>query len=866
MSATVTIVRASAGSGKTYLLSARYIAAALRHPTAFRSILAVTFTNKATSEMKERIVKQLYLLSRGEDDGFAKTVSEYCDYSPQEIQQRASVTLSAILKDYSSFSVSTIDKFFQRIIRSFFKELGLDISYEVVIDQKVAMSEAIESVIEKSAHSSQLSKMVWRIVSSKLESGKKVNFQRELDEIFTSAIGAGFFTNQNAELAEVEEVFSELQSLYKEIKSSITEQCAEACRLITDSGLSPLDFKYGKSSFANYFFNIVRGGKVTAPGARFRNIAENQSPSDAVTLKGDKGAVMAILPRIMELTSSIMSVYDQTKEVLFSFEAIVSNFSRYTLLRQLGVELDEILAQKGQLSISSTTALLKRIVEGASVPFIFERLGSRYSTIFIDEFQDTAQSQWDGFLPLVEEAASQSNGGAVMIIGDIKQAIYRWRGGDWKLLGSKVEEDLKGHTDVKTLNISWRSEENIVEFNNRVLRSVVTLGEAIISKLTDACDEDLAKSLLDTLPSAYSDLEQKSAPHRVGTGRGYVEISRLPSEETIEWAVDRIEELKGRYTPSRIGILVREKANGNLIAEALTARGVEFMSEELLKVSNSAVVRFIVNVMRYSVSRDAIVMRAMEFYLDREVSKSELLEIEELKLFGVLEVVERIVDLFKLNDSELYYLQTLYNLCYGYMAQGGTIANFIEAWDQGLMESAVVLPESDSAVKIMTIHKAKGLEFDAVVLPFVKWSLSPRPNSYMWLNSQRAPYSQFGLYPINFKNELAESVYARDYYIEGVSSIVDNINLLYVALTRARTELYVGLGDFSTDRKGDVGALVNGAVGEILGEGNTYGVKPQVSGVIESEDSENKNTLQLSQFKSYSVPELKISAGELDTI
>ncbi len=812
--------------------------------------------------MKERIISQLHQLSIGSDRAFADTIASITGYSHPEVKSRAVITLGAILRDYSSFSVSTIDRFFQRIVRSFFRELGLDISYEVLIDQKRVQSDAIEAMVERSVEDRDLARQIWRIVNSQIEKGKKINFQRDLGKIFSSAIDAGFYANHSVEIGEIENLYQELQQIYDQTKQSIVELCSEAWELITDNGISLSDFKYGKGSFANYFKQISQSSVIKSPAKRFRAIAESQNPNDAVPKGKGKAELLAILPHIMEITTAVISLYDSSESMMMTFEAISTNFARYTVLRKLSEELDSILSQRGQLSIASTSSLIKRITEGSSVPFIFERLGTKYTTIFIDEFQDTSQSQWDGFLPLIQEAAAKSSRGAVLIIGDIKQAIYRWRGGDWRLLGGRVEEDLEGYTDSKTLTTSWRSDQRIIEFNNSVIRSVVDYGTSAILNFLEDASESISMDLETILADAYNDSQQSVAPHRVGTMRGYVEVSYLSRQEGLPWVVERIKELCTRYTPSRIGVLVRGKREGVMVADALTEHGIEFMSEEMLAVSSSLTVRFIVNTLIYSLYVDEIVLRAMEQYLGRVVEPEEVAKVAEFKMMNPLEAVEATISLFGIGDRELYYLQSLYNICYVVSRQGGTIASFLEQWDGGLKDSSVALPHSNSAVVIMTIHKAKGLEFDAVVVPFADWDLYPQSKQYMWLSSEISPYSHFGLYPICYTQNISKSVYADDYYREGVSSVVDNVNLLYVALTRARTELYIGLGDYSTATKiTNIGKLLYPALRDMLGGELTFGNKD--SSVSRSEiPQQSSSALNLLEFKSYSAPELKIIEEE----
>lgn len=859
----IKIVKASAGSGKTYRLTAEYIAEAMTNPPhAFKSILAVTFTNKATSEMKERILAQLHSLSRAQDENFAKTIQEITGYSNAEITKRAQRTLTAILSDYSSFTISTIDKFFQRIVRSFFRELDLDVSYEVVIDQKATISEAINSLIERSLSDKELSKKFNNLIKARLSEGKKVNLHRELTTLLSGAMSSTTELNFPENIEELERDLEELVQSVDEDKVRFVALCKEVCDFLRDNSLAVEDFKGSSRSFATYFKKIATLNDIAPYGVTFAKVAGSEEVTDY--MKGGK-LDSSLFEQIKNYTQEVKDLYDSTLPKRVTAMSLMDNFLRYSLLSELVHELSELNSLKCELPISSTTKLLCTIVDSASVPFIFERLGSRYSTIFIDEFQDTSTGQWAGFLPLVVEAASKSEEKlSAMLIGDVKQAIYRWRGGDWKLLdrGIYASEGIYNATE-EWLDTSWRSELNIVNFNNLLFRNIVNRGTSKVLELTDGFD-DLEAELSTYLSSGYNNFEQRVPEKAQKRAKGYIEIRSCEEEERIAWSVNKIIELRERYTPSKIAILVSRKVDGAKIAAALTSHGIEFMSDELLKVGGSATICFIIEALRYISTRSLISRQAMVEHLGTlELSDDEELLREENKYDDILSLVERVVMLFKLSGSELYYLQTLYNIVHSFMKNSdGGVQEFLTAWDDGLSDQAVALPEVPSAVKILTIHKSKGLEYDAVVVPYCTWKLLPSHNdNFIWIDDKDGKISsELKHYPIRYNQKLRDSYFANEYITESVASVVDNINLLYVALTRAKEELYIGLAEpkKDTSKIDTIGDLLHSSLPTTSEPNSSYGaITHKSEKTISTTSTEELEPLYVDKIISYNLPPLK---------
>ncbi len=849
------IVKASAGSGKTYMLAMQYIAQAMKHPDAFKSILAVTFTNKATAEMKERILNQLHALANGANDAFAQTLIAETGYSELELCSRAQMTLSAILQDYSSFAISTIDKFFQRIVRSFFKELGLDINYELVIDTQNVVKQAATNIVENSSKDENLARRVWNIVEIKLEKNSRADIRTHLERMLGDALRSGINKVSERSLEQVQQLYHRVEEITVRTEKEIHRLCIEACEIMGRSGLTLDDFKGRSNSFVKYFNEESKNGKLqTTFYKSLRTAADAQDYCDVLSPRFNKSELKVEILSLLRIASKVVELYDATAIDRNTFKEMGVNYHYYLVLSDLLKEYNEILSRQGQIALGSTSTMLKEITQSAGVPFIFEKLGSKYSTIFIDEFQDTSKGQWEGFEPIIDEIMAQIADNQVMIIGDVKQAIYRWRGGDWRLLASEVAS--RYDNQEIALSTSWRSEEKIVEFNNRTIGRVV---QAAVRYVDGFVGDDGVERKSVILDQAYRSFEQAVAPHRVGTSGGCIEMCREDVEGTVRWTVDKIKELKGRYTPSSIAVLVRQRGDADELVNALIDQGISFVNEEVLSVNGSAVVHFIINIMRCSLNGDdCVAHRAVTEYLNRDLTEEQSGVIAQLCKLSALEALERIIGVFEIGDKELYHLQTLYNLAYIHTRdKPGSISTLVAAWDADLKNKPVVMPQSSDAIQLLTIHKSKGLEFDAVLVPFATWGLLPRTGNTIWFRANR--YPELGVYPLSYKKGLRHTEFSLDYTDQSIASVVDNLNLLYVAMTRAKKEMYIGIGE--KPKSDTIAALLSEALSE---EGDLCGEIDRGGEVVLASEIEQSSVLRIDKIQSYSEPALRVD--DIDNI
>ena len=823
MDSRVKILRASAGSGKTYRLAYEYVRRVVENPRFYSAILAVTFTNKATAEMKSRILGELNDLAGGRS-GYMADLLRDTEMPEQQLVQNALKARNLILHDYSNFSVSTIDKFFQRIVRSFFKELGLDFGYTVELENDSFLGEAVDRLIERSASEADISRIITRIVGEKLDEGKNWDLRPEL-----IALGAELFKEQyystDFSADAMQESFLGLKEELGRRDKCIREVAEKAMELMSDVGLEPTDFKQGKSSFASYIARIYRGEAIVKYNSYFGKVMEDSAEGCSKT-SPRKDEIMAIMPALTPLVIQIGNLCPDYHRDSTTLQLIGENLDRYLLLGSLLEELRKLWDERSRLPIHETTRLISRLVDYTDVPFIYEKVGNRYENYMIDEFQDTSVGQWHNFLPLVDEAVARSARPSVMLIGDVKQAIYRWRSGDWNILSSLAGEHFGILADSsEQLAVNWRSLSNIVMFNNRLIRAVVDIDNNSLATMLESVPH-LARELEGALTEAYNSFEQEVPPHKAA-GEGYVQMRPYYSAEQANADIlNTVGDILMRgYSQRDIALLLRTKRECRQVADILIRGGYSIVSEEALALASSDLVEFIVSVFRLSLHReDVITIAVYNRYLGREyrepLPQGEQQVMDQLLLQTPIEAIEKVISFFSLGrDSEsVSFLQAFYQVLYKYTNENvPDLRLFLDWWDANGAKRSLYLPGQQDAITVMTIHKAKGLEFQCVVIPYADWSMLPRNSSTYWAENSNPAFSDFSPFPINYKKANADSYFAASYYRESVASHIDNVNLLYVALTRAGRELYIGYP--SESMANTIAAIVSTAADLVAGIG-----------------------------------------------
>lgn len=811
----VKLLKASAGSGKTYQLAYEYVRSVIDEPWQYRHILAVTFTNKATEEMKRRIVAEINDLAQSRTTGYLGKLIDDLRLTPDEIRDRAVAARTRILHDYSHFSVLTIDKFFQRLIRSFIHELGIDLNFNLELQTGTLLSVAADQLIDELSLNESLKKWVAGFVEEKIGENRRWEIKSELTQLGREVFREEYRRSDAASVSkeELAKIVSGASAEASKIINSLRTIAQQALEIIDSNNLWISDFPYGKAGFMNFFMKYAEG-VITEPGSRVEAALASDEKWYSKT-SPRKADIQSIVPTLRPLLQQLADGYARHHRFLNSVELLRANYRNFALLTDLSQKIEAICASEGILPISETNNILHKLIAGNDTPFIFEKAGNQFNRFMIDEFQDTSAMQWENFIPLLQNAVSQNEGSPVLLVGDIKQSIYRWRGGDWRILAGEIEREF-GTLVTLDLNTNYRSLGNIVAFNNNIVERCVTAdNERLDTELETAAKsgligQNLYRELAGTLHSAYLNHAQKSVK---GDGKGYVNITVYgknddEGEKAVPPVISRIEEIQARgYRPGDIAILVRAGADGIAVANMLldhkqanprSPYSYDVVTQEALLVNSSPVVGFVLACFRLAVSPGQNVQQAIynKYFgrpLDTVLPENEEAALSQLRLMAPEEAFESLVMRFGLNDSQsdIAYLQAFHEQLLSFSSSSiSDIQLFVRWWEENGGAISVNIPQNDSAITISTIHKAKGLQYKVVIIPFCNWGLNPHSRSIVWADGSRAAEGLAAI-PVGFGEKLKNSHMAEDYYRELVMSHVDNTNIFYVAVTRAEEELHI---------------------------------------------------------------------------
>lgn len=823
-----TILNASAGSGKTYQLTYKYVRDVVEQPALYRHILAVTFTNKATEEMKSRILNEIHLLASGSESSYLDRLCRELGLDAQTVRKRAREVRSKILHDYSHFTVLTIDTFFQRILRAFIKELGIGMDYNVEIETESVLSRSADMLVDQITCDAELQRWLMEFVRERIEEGKKWDVREgilslggELFKETNKTALAGARTKQ-----ELGRMIGGILAQARSSKEQLKQLAADAVRRMEEAGVGPEDFKGRSRSFVNCFYTTA-AGTVRA----FTETAREKSRStEGWCPKGS--AAEPLVGELQPLLREMCELYDRNVRFWNTADLVRENYRSFALLADLYDRVQQMCNQQNIMLLTETKYILSEFIGHNDAPFIYEKVGNRYERFMIDEFQDTSVREWENFLPLLQNAMSQSNQPSVLLVGDIKQSIYRWRGGDWRILHSGAQHALGGEQVARVIPLkeNWRSLPAIVDFNNRIIGQIVETVNALLNiSLAEAVrkgalPKTAAEELCDMLKNAYTDHAQLAC--KKGTMPGYVRIDTCAGPPPV---VERIREILDKgFRPKDILILVRGATDGAKIAAMLLdfkrtnddpRYRFDVMTQEALILGKAPVGTFVTAAMQLALNAGDSLSRAIyNRYLGRSfdapLPEEDQNFFRTLRLLSPEEAFERIVMHCGLQDDrrQTAYLQALHEQVIAFCSNRiADLPLFLQWWNETGRNRSLSVEQSETTVEITTIHKAKGLEKKVVLIPYCTWQLEPRAggniNNIVWADAAGEGMEQVGRFPVKYKKAMAESGFSVEYYREQVYSHVDNVNLLYVALTRAKESLHVFVPDTGT-RNATVGGLI----------------------------------------------------------
>ncbi|UCH13643.1 MAG: UvrD-helicase domain-containing protein [Bacteroidales bacterium] len=836
----LSIVCASAGSGKTTRITQEYLKLLFGETDNFRHILAVTFTNKATEEMKSRIIGELYKLASKQKSKYLEFLITHTGFQEKTIRNKSDTILKKILHDYSRFSVSTIDSFFQRIIRSFTREIGIQSGFTIELDTDNVLEEAIDRLFLDTDSNLSLREWLIKFAVDRTEEGRSWNFKKEILEL-----GKQIFKE---EFREFDDIISEklknkkfldsyLSNLYKikaHFENTVEQKGIEGLELISSHSLSVNDFSYKETGPAGYFLKLANRN-FQKPGSRILEAAN--SPEKWYSQSSEmKNRIVEILEKgLNNLLVSILDFFNMNYKYYRTSLTILSNIYTLGILSDITREIFQYISEKNIFLLSDASAFLNKIIENNDAPFIYEKTGNYYHHFMIDEFQDTSGFQWNNFKPLIDNSISQNYDN--LVVGDAKQSIYRWRSTNWEILTEKVFNDFyPGSVKKYPLEKNWRSYKNIIDFNNSVfVRAARVLQNYFNSELSEFNVHPDAEKLKNDIVNIYSDIRQQCATSE-NKDKGYIKIQFTDNKEDNflkDNLVSILNELQDKgYKLKDIAVLTRKKEEGKDIADFLIeykknnkTEGkyrYDVVSDESLYLSSSSAVKFLISLLKFFINEnDAInIYYIISEYLNyikantgdneiilgeyitadyrtlfKEVFQESFIETADyLKSLSLYEMVERLIEMFSLNNimGELPFIQAFQDMILDYSNRNSSnIYTFLEYWEDIGYKKSISISEAQDAIRIMTIHKSKGLEFKAIIIPYCNWRIDHHANKQiLWCKPSGKPFDKLDIVPVNYSQNLKETVFAGEYYTEKIKSYVVNLNLLYVAFTRAGHALY----------------------------------------------------------------------------
>jgi ATP-dependent exoDNAse (exonuclease V) beta subunit len=793
MNTPLTVYKASAGSGKTFRLAIEYIKLVVTNPQAYRNILAVTFTNKATEEMKMRILSQLYGLWKQLDDSqtYMSCVCSELQVPPDYVSRQAGQALSNLLHNYNYFRVETIDTFFQSVLRNLARELDLTANLRIGLNDYQVEELAVDQLIEDLQTTDVMLTWLMKYIMENISDDRSWNVIGQIKQFGTTIFRDYYKENStalNTKLSDPD-FFERYTKELRRIKSTAKEQMkryADAFfNTLEDEGLSIDDLANKQRGIAGFFIKLRNGTfdasieNVTVAnclGNPAKWYAKSHARGELIHMLAD-GPLGNILRQAVEERPRQYRLYQ-------SAELTLCHLNQLRLLSSIERRVHQLNEEANRFLLSDTQQLLQALIQDSDSPFIFEKIGTQLEHIMIDEFQDTSTVQWQNFRVLLQETMSHE-GSHNLIVGDVKQSIYRWRSGDWRLLNNIRQQFPEGTIQERPLDTNHRSCRRVIEFNNTFFRHAAAIEHDLLGDMPEA----------EQLQRAYAEVEQLVPSWRDDSG--YVNITLLPSDDyeatTLHHMADTVRQLIADGVPQGdIAILVRTNRLIPLIANYFSEElgdEVSVVSDEAFRLDASVSVNIIVSALRLLIHPDDQLARA---FLEKNGCDPTLLG--SLPTLPLYELTERLFALYHLNrfDTQSAYVCAFYDQLADFTADNATdIDTFLGEWESDLCHKTIQSDEL-SGIRLISIHKSKGLEYEHVIIPFCDWQLEKQSGNILWCEPREEPFNQLPIVPVNYSQKgMTGTIYEEAWRHEHLQNVVDNLNLLYVAFTRAARELYV---------------------------------------------------------------------------
>ena len=821
-----TVYKASAGSGKTFRLAVQYITMLIKEPESYRHILAVTFTNKATAEMKQRILSQLYGIGHNlpGSSSYYNEVKKAVTYNEQTIRHNALLALDMILQDYGRFRVETIDSFFQTVLRSLARELHIGANLTLELDTDLVIDEAVDSFLANIEQDSKDKRNVMEFVENNIDNDKNWSIDLTLKK-FSKELFREIFMERGDELRQIlsqPDAIADYKQNLTTARDSVLPTYIERVKAIGTEletalsneglGIEGLSSNPGKIVVKIINATILDSDLgstfqkcILYPDSFFRKKDLENNPSYSTF------AEEQLAPRF-EQVEQIHAEYTRLRN---TYDAALQYVHELSLLLGIRAEIDRQSQEQSRFILADTPQLLSKL-SGSDTSFVYEKTGSFIEHLMIDETQDTSRMQWSNLYLLLWECLA--NGKDCLVVGDVKQSIYRWRNSDWNILNSIMEEKFATYNpQVIPMETNFRSHQNIIDFNNALFPKAV---EMLVQNYNGETGTDYP-----ALIQAYSTVQQISSKSD-GKGYVYVQVDTKTEKDSdsadkifrqIEEQLDRLTAAGVRQTD--IAILCRKGRHITEIAEWFAANRSDYkmISSEAFQLGSSASVRILINALKWLTDNtDRIALAQLAWERECNITHSgepfdrlmahglenclptafrdQMESLRHLPLYELTEKLYTILELDRIPGQDQYVMAFFDTLCQWLSHNPGEPSAFLDEWEEKLSTTSIPATDIDG-IRLLTIHKSKGLEFHTVIVPYCNWNVIEYQSGFnderIWVDPQTEPFNAMPLLPVGFSKDLNNSDFNEDFRLEAGLQTVDNLNLLYVALTRAESNLIV---------------------------------------------------------------------------
>jgi ATP-dependent exoDNAse (exonuclease V) beta subunit len=739
----ITIYSASAGSGKTFSLVCEYLEKLLENPYAYRNILAVTFTNKSTNEMKTRILSTLYGLATNQSyaKDYLKKLQENTSKSEQTIREKSKEILQTILHDYSYFNIETIDSFLQKVLKNLTKEVGVGSRFDLILDE----SDYLEKAIEKLNNSEELKDYVAELIDKRLEEGSNWNYNTILLELAKDLNKQTIRESLKSQTINTEEILKyakEQRNIYNKFLKDLHQKINDFKKDFNSKEVIKSKFRKNDYALVKEAEPFCQYEKVILK--KFQN-QENKERYEEIVDFFDKGQYEAFMAKL-----EIDSVYE------------------YILLPYIKLFKEEALKEDNVFVLKDTAGLLAEMIKGNDVSFVYEKIGTKIKHVMIDEFQDTSQLSWENFQFIANECSS--NQGSTTIFGDLKQSIYRFNEGDWTIMNNLIEENQGKLIELET---NYRTDKNIIEFNNGFFK---TLYENQIFK---------------------TKVKQKAKNNE---DKGLLRFNFLEKAKDIDVLDKTLEEInyyisKG-FNYCDIALLFRSNNKLALTAQYLKTKGISPISSEAFAFNSSHSIKTIIYCLRLiNNNEERIAQYLLNIYGQSEETLKNIKSINKDKA-NLIDIVDEIISICNIDNKDIF-ISAFYERLIEYCQQKPQqLSLFLKYWSEELKDSTISLDDNqentttnDKKIKLLSVHKSKGLEFPIVIIPFFDWQMVNNINK-LWIENIDSK-SPIRLFRANLSelNKTGDCYYEQTAEFESNEQRIDTYNLMYVAFTRAKHAL-----------------------------------------------------------------------------